>query len=886
MNDFSKWQQWRYAGLALLLLGCVLYWLFCFNRPYSVFRAIPAQMAVVLHFPGFLNTAMPDSAAGGHVSLPEISLFRSAKTDAGIAIRLLKHLELVRTALQNRDMAVAFSLQPADSLHALYILDLGQEIDAGQLLAGMSTTTERIFPSSFKGHTLFALRLENGEKIVVTSRRNLLLFSRFSYLVEDALVQMENRSSWWTKNTFNGDRNAETEISLRIIIRTEVLAGRLRGHTTAWWTRLPDWIAGNADWWNLSRNNSGHWQVSVGLSEKLPLSDGVNWDNRQSLFSILPDNTALFARVGFQSGKQLTGFLPSDTETSDFEAYICPWVGNEAAYFIIEPYSQGMAEEQFIAIGIADSISARLKLQQYGARHGLLKQYDYQTFEVSQFLNPSLIAPAAGNNSAGFQNPACAILGNYVVFASSCPAIELLIDKYIVSQTLGNMPDFLLLTQMPAKKSDIFIGLNFTYLPLFIKNMFGTELYPGAEKDILSLQQSGLTSLNFITVDGKRFDAGAISRPVGESRTGASILWKAALSGEAVGTPTIIPLSDTGTETSVFVQDDQHHLYRFSEGGGLVWRKQTEGQILSRVYCIDFYKNGKPYFLFNTADAIWIVDDEGREMEGFPLKLQSPATNGLIVVDFYNTRSYSLFIACKNGNLYGFDQYGRPLAGWNPRAGAGLVSFPMVHFKWQNKDYLTALSHDGLLSVFNRQGAPHFSPVRLEGSFTTCPPQYDDNPDFPRIVCMNASGRVFVSNLQGQTSGLLSAGNSKGLPFLVLQDFAGNKRRDIAVLRGQDLKIHIYEGARLNTRFQHTFSDTQDTLFMAGCCDRLGSLNRRKRRIYLTDKNGTPHPAFPLAGTTPFVLSQIFPNRKDYVLIAGNGSALYAYKIDQIFDKE
>lgn len=882
MNNFSNWLRWRYAGLAFLLMGGALYYTYCSTRSCSVFRAIPAQMAVVLNFQGFLSTAMPDSAAGAKVDLPDISIFDAAKTETGLVIQLLKHHAVVRSAFQQREMAAAFSLQPADSLHGVYALDLGQEADVAQLISGISTA-KRIFSSTFKGHTLYTIYVAGGVKFVLGARRNLLLFSRFSYLVEDALVQLDNRSSWWTSHKFNPDQDDETVPSLRVVFRSEVIAGRLNSRTTGPWSRLPRWLSEKIEWWSLCRDNNNQWWVSVGLPEKLPVS-GVNWDSRQALFSILPDNTAFWARARFKSPEQLAGFLPAVAESDDFKAYINPWMGDEVACFIIEPNAPGMTDDQFVAFDIADSVSARLKLHEFGARHGFLKQYDYQTFEVSQFLNRSLLTPIAGENSAGFQNPACAILGNYVVFASSCPAIELLIDKYIVSQTLGNMPDFLALAQKPAVQSDIFVGFNFSYLPVFIKNILSGELYPGMAADISWMHPKGLAGLNFMTNDGKTYTARVVCQSAEKNAAGASILWKASLTGQAVGAPSIIPLTDPGAGMAVFIQDDQHHLYRFTEGGTLVWRKQLTEQVLSEIYGIDFYKNGELYFLFNTSDAVWLVDDEGREVDGFPLKLQSPATNGLLAVDFFNTLNYSIFISCRNGNIYGFDQYGRPLSGWNPRSGAGLVSVPLIHFKWQDKDYLVALSRDGLLSVFNRNGAPHFAPLNLEGDFAGSPPQIDEHPHSPRIVCMNTSGRLFSCNLKGQTSGLLSAGNSPGATFFTLQNIAGDRKYCLTTLTGQHLQVFAYEGITPKTVYRHTFPDPQDTLFYAGCCGKSGSLNKQKRRIYLISRNGSPHPAFPLAGTTSFVLSQIPTDTGHYFLIAGNGKALYAYKVIETAD--
>jgi hypothetical protein len=180
-----------------------------------------------------------------------------------------------------------------------------------------------------------------------------------------------------------------------------------------------------------------------------------------------------------------------------------------------------------------------------------------------------------------------------------------------------------------------------------------------------------MVALDFSVKNEKQIIGNVARQTVGASSAGAGILWKTTIAGQVIGTPSAVRLKDGHAEAAILVQDDQHQLYRFSTGGSVLWRKQIGKTILSEIHGIDFYKNGSLYYLFNTSDAIWILDDEGHEVEGFPLKLQSPATNGILVVDFHNTHEYSLFIACENGNLYGFDQYGRPVSGWNPQSRVG-----------------------------------------------------------------------------------------------------------------------------------------------------------------------------------------------------------------------
>lgn len=876
MNEFLSMKKWQYAAIAVLLTGFFIFWMLWADRNYKVSDGIPSQTAVLLEFNGFLQVITQEGAQEKRPALlSDLSIFRSATAGAGMMNRLFARHAKVMDAIKNRPLATAFSLQPTDSLHGLFILDLGENI-APQTVIAAIPGAQKVFSYTFKDQELFTLHLSGGEKFVLAVKRNILLFSRFSYLVEDALIQLDNRKSWWTKHPFG----VMPGVQFRLTVRSEMLAERLQGQMESLWAQLPDWVTQKTQWFSFFQKEGGGWSVSAGMQEALPSAGNQQDINQLPLFSILPDNTALLAWAGLGGSGSLSGYFTSKIDDSDFDQFIEPWSGNEIACATVEPYSAGMLEDQFLIIEIRDSVLARLKLQEYGAQRGLLKQYDYQTFEVNQFLSQSLIAPLTGSRGGGFQNPACVIVGGYAVFAATNSSIELLIDKYIVNQTLNNSPDFLQLQKKRTQQGDVFLYLNTSYLPLIVKNVFAFPLHADFEEDVQAVQRAGMVSVDFDAKKEKEIVGNLARQTVGASSAGASILWKTTISGQVTGTPSVVRLKDAHAEPAILVQDDQHQLYRFSTGGSVLWRKQIGKTILSAIHGVDFYKNGGLYYLFNTSDAIWVLDDEGHEVEGFPLKLQSPATNGILVVDFHNTQAYSLFIACENGNLYGFDQYGRPISGWNPKSRVGQVSFPLIHFKSENNDFLAALSNEGRLAVFNRNGSPHFTPLDFSGTFNNCPLQYDDHPGTPRVVCMNTDGRVFGSNLKGASFGLDLCAGVKATPFLVFKDLAADNRKDFAMVRGTNFCLSAYEGAQLKSIQNKTFPSAQDTLFDAGCCGMLGTLDKAKRRIYLLDKGGNLHPGFPLAGTTPFVLNQIFTSREEHILIVGNGNALYAYKVN------
>lgn len=876
MNKLTWPRQSRVLLLALLAAGLLL--LLFWKKTPGPLRAVPSQTALVLQLDGLTNAgqlvaAMPDSAWR---DVMQNTLLRACWQDAGAAGRLFRHHEPTHAAFAGRTLVAALTFNPADSLHPLFALDLGTKIDLEAVLKN-NPVTQKYFPSLFHGHVLYTVHLSKRDRLVVTRLGRLLLFSRFSYLVEDAIAQLERGDSWWADQGWQ--RQLDPAAPLKIYLRPAALTGPAAGRLAEDWRALPGLLQRNAACVGFSWD--GDTLIGAARAEGF-WGKMAQWGEApvKNIYTVLPDNVAALATAGFERRHVFFEAFTS-ANTDDFQKYILPWVGNEAAFALTEPFSNTLTEEQFIVLAVRDSAVARARLEAYGQQRGLLRRYDYQTFEINHFLNQSILAPLAGDDNAAFRNPACATIGQYVVFAGSNAALELWIDKYIVNETLSNTPDFLAQQQKAGASGAVSLFFNTAYLPVLLKKMARPEMATAHTAEVGILRRTGLIGLEFQPGRHTGWLAvrAAAQSPVSSRQSVAtsSILWKTPLASPAATAPSIV-MNPDGGDAAVLIQDARNELYCLRGSGAVAWRRQLDARILSTVQGIDFQNNGAICFLFNTAKHIWLLDAEGRDVEGFPLKLQSPAVNGLTVADFDDNRRYNFFIATANGNLYGYDQFGRPLPGWNPQSGVGRVTQPILHFQRQDKDYLVALSGTGRLSVFGRNGAPRFPALQLEGRFSG-PPQADAVSKSPRIVCANTAGRVFVCALDGSSFSLAPGKGGNAPAHFVFAPLTGDERYDYAWLKDKDLTVKSYTGATLKNWVEMSFAARPDTLFATGGGTRLGALNRDKRQIFLLDNAGGLHPDFPLAGDTPFVMGALLPNRAEQVLVVGNGSNVYAYKI-------
>lgn len=852
--------------LAVLTLLAVLY---TFRTPKGPYYALPTQAAVVLEFNGLSKVNLLKKSQSDPVwkGILETTAFRNAWLDAAAAERLLVGGDTVlRAAFARKKMLLGLTLSKADSLHGLFVLDVQDDIDLRKLLEA-NPISQKIFPSVFHGRTLYTVHLNKNEQLVVATTGHLLLFSRISYLVEDALTQFESSDSWWAERKWMPELG--TGAPMRMFFRPAAMATQYEYSMSDSWAHLPKQLSNNIEWCGLAWNG----RTVVAEAETSGALGNTGWwgsTERKNIYAILPDNTALLAVANFDRPRLFFEQI-KQSENGDFDRFVLPWTGGEAAFAITEPFSPGMRDDQFILLAAQDSALALENLRAYAQLRGALRVEEYQTFEVFEFISQSILTPLVGE-SRNFRNPCCAMIGPYVVFANTRSALELWIDKYIVNQTLANNTDFLQLQQKnPAAKANAQILVNASFLPSLLRNLFDTGREAFNPADVQALSQTGFVGIQLESAGGNHLKINIANQHQGAGKPEASILWKTPLVSLANTQPFVVE----GTEgAAIVIQDSRNELYRLDAGGTIIWRRQMAEPVLGNVQRIDFWGNGALFYLFNTARRIWLIDDEGRDVQGFPLDLQSPATNGVIAVDFDKNLKYNYFIACANGNLYGYDQFGRSLPGWNPQGGVGRVAHPVLHFQHDNKDYLAALNQSGKLFVYGRNGAARFPAVQLAGK-DFGPPQADAVSKAPRIVCANGAGTVFVCKLDGSTFNI-TIGKGSGQGKMVFAPLSGDARFEYVVAKGKNLVASGYQGNAIKTLYQTQFTAPADTLFAAGN-NFIGALNRSKRQIFLLNGKGI-HPDFPLAGTTPFVLHEFSP-KQGQVLVVGDGSTVYAYKI-------
>jgi hypothetical protein len=180
-------------------------------------------------------------------------------------------------------------------------------------------------------------------------------------------------------------------------------------------------------------------------------------------------------------------------------------------------------------------------------------------------------------------------------------------------------------------------------------------------------------------------------------------LWEAQLDTVSSSTPQVLINHKTGNK-ELFASDDRGTIYLISNTGKIQWKKNLGEKVMSNVYQVDFFKNGKLQMLFNTQNYIHLIDRNGNYVTGYPIKLSHAATNGIAVYDYESTKDYRILIACDDKHVYNYTINGKLTEGFNFPQTEEVVNMKIDFRRINAKDYLIACDKAGNLYGTGRKG--------------------------------------------------------------------------------------------------------------------------------------------------------------------------------------
>jgi hypothetical protein len=867
-----------------------------FRSPFSkikAFEAISDNMAIVLETSQYKSNLDALRQKSYYQGLQSISIIKKWERGLRLIDSLFQATESYSTILDKAHIVSGVQIISNDNADWLYALDnYDQSFSISNFLAELMPS--KIIETIYRGRTIYKLAFGNGKKLSITVFHGLILMSTKIILIERGIEQLDNIESNVNRNeSFNlvKEQTSSDGSKLTIYFNFKTIASLIsvisKSNPRAIMNlaSIGEWTGLDARFLEKGFILSGHMYPRSDNKFLKALVKQEAPKNSQ-IAQYIPKNLGAMLYLGWGD---FEAFYRSyqEVEYKDFEKYFLPWIGRDVALIIKDPTDDENAffKDKLLFVHSKDTAKTWRLLNKYANQFGELNRRAYQNFEITQIAAHHPLRPLFGEDINPIQNPYYTIIGDYIVFANSLTTLEGWIKSYNTGQMILELPEYHSFFTQAKNQSNIYALLSTPNSMKFLQHFMRDELHEYIQEPFQKFRNIYPIGIQFFGLeDHFLMTLSASYNKVREKELNhVTIAWEADMDADAAIAPQAVKSHDGNHY--ILAQDVLHRMYFFDKNGENIWSKDKvlNRRINSEIFEIDIHDNGQIQYAFSTDSAIYVVNKEGVEIKEIPLI--SRAANGVMVIDY--GKGPRFFIACRNGNVYGYEQNGKPLSGWQPLERIGRVDYSMKFMKYKEKRYFMMANKSGRCQAFKRNGQPYFRGAKLGkvGGWGV-------DASIGRIVAGNSNGKIRVLNSEGKGFGFAAVpGMTKGVQF-IYADVMGDKRKDYIRISDDKIAVHYYHQEKNKKGKMKDFLREGGVYDLAASAKRkifdvsitneakkyIGLLELENGSISLLNARGEVQNGFPLAGTSTFEVVDLFGENGNTLVVANNNK-IYAYKL-------
>lgn len=577
------------------------------------------------------------------------------------------------------------------------------------------------------------------------------------------------------------------------------------------------------------------------------------------------------------------------------ERSMLDWIDNEMAFVVTEPASDDLTNNCYAILHsntIDEAVKSLNELADVAKGEGkdrreedeklsVKKTTDEYRNHIINYINiPQLLPQLLGWQFKKISNSYFTAIDDYIVFGNSAEALQHFIDDFENNKVLANDKNYKLFSENISGEANIYLYSSIARSATLYSTLVNEDIAGNIEEQRERFYKFEAIGVQFtVNNTNKLFYSNAYLKYNPDYKRESGTLWESQLDTTVSARPYLVINHNTKTK-EIVVQDDGNKLYLISNTGKIVWTKQLTERIMSDVKQVDVLKNNKLQLLFNTRNAIHLYDRNGKEMRGFPIRLESPATNGVSVFDYENNRDYRIFAACENKKIYCFKANGEEVSAFKYGKTDAKVFLPIQYHKIADKDHLTAVDERGKVYIFNRQGE---TLVKLKDNLPSGISNFyiDPGKDYSKtiITAADTSGNIVKMNFIGDKKNI-RVERFNGRPFFEYKDINNDKIKEYIFIEGNELIVFSQDETELfNYEFNEPVSKAPLVFTFPDGSSKIGVLSDKTNELYLFNENGSLYHGFPVAGKTLFCIGDI-NNDGSYMLITGSSeNSIYVYQL-------
>ena len=596
---------------------------------------------------------------------------------------------------------------------------------------------------------------------------------------------------------------------------------------------------------------------------------------------VLPAETALFESIAYSSETPVRNYTPAAIPDiiKNLAARLKPYLGEEITKAYIALKNNPFSENTLVIYQLKNRVQCEnifLELLR-----GLVSvnyfSPDEQTKIPVYFVGTSgLISAIRPDFAPGFLDTFYTFHDNYMITGTSFITISRFLYDNLLNKTLANdilYRDFE--KTLPSRA-----GYLFYCVPSQITDYLSSYL----DKDVVSGLLANKNSINKIQsvgfqmapINGMLYNSLSV-RYKDEILEDSPTEWATLLDTTAGIKPFFFTNHNTGAK-EIFVQDIRNNAYLINAAGRVLWKVPLRERIISPVFMVDYYGNGKYQLLFSGKNNLHLLDRNGNYVARYPVRLRSPASNTLALFDYDNNRTYRLIVAGEDKLVYLYDKTGSVVKGWEPFRTAGLVTAEASFLRVSGKDFIV-VADEYSIYFLDRSGKVRLRPgeavTKAKGSTLRLSPGSD-----PFLVCTSPDGTIQYIYFSGDVRKFSLRVFSFDHSFDFF-DVDGDGFGEYVFIDKGVLYLYDQDRKEMFSRDFHSEKLGGPINFIFSSADRkIGVFDMDKNLIYLINSKGEIMKGFPLRGASMFSIGKLSTGNEWSLIVGGTDRFMYNYKLD------
>ncbi|MDC0204711.1 hypothetical protein OAJ65_02830, partial [Flavobacteriales bacterium] len=738
--------------------------------------------------------------------------------------------------------------------------------------------------ASLLGNTLETYNYDNKviyhltnkkRKIYCSFKGNVIFFSSSKMLIEDVIKESATNENLLTNSNFKLSYNTISKSAdINLFLNYNSLAEFTSTYTKdiIHFDNFSEWISTDIKIKDNVIIINGFGNINSPIENYTDIFFNQTIES-SDIVEVIPENTAMLLAIGFDNAKLLYDKKNKLLQTqNNFWSWdkrrkqlldstkvnyneLIKQLENEAGRF--STFSTQSSSEQYSYFKSKNSLTTSSLMQ------GLIKnRKDYNGYSISKCKDPNITANLFGDLFS-CHTPYFTIIDDYFIFGNSESSIQYIIDHYNGKNTLYNNEYFRSYRTYISSKSNLFFYINPGRALVNLKEKLQANYRKkmSFNKDSIlnftafSLQLSA--KRNLLLNNLSLFYDADFKEDIKEE-------WFLQLDSTIAMTPKFVKNHFIKQEMIV-VQTKSNRLYALNAEGEIIWEKIIDSKIIGDISSIDIYKNNKYQALFNTESHLYLIDRNGKYVDGFPKKLPSHTTLGHSLFDYNNNKRYRIVIIGSNNVIYNLDAKGEEVKGWKYKKQQNRIIASAQHFKVNNKDYIlqeTANSTTKLLAINGTERVSYEPEATFNGS-----PLKIDN--LGTLYGITFAGNLWRGMINGNTTELsIPEMNNQSLFALNNTEITGKNQYIITNDKSTfitDEEFEILHSFHLKEKIQQLFTSNGYIVLATST------------QLYLY-KKGAVVEGFPINTDGFFNISDIDQNGKINIINSKHGS-LYNFEL-------